>query len=70
MTTELRRFRFSVLSSQAQFRLGATMQIGPVKLIFEELKRRRILVRYMFIPVTAMSAHQRRQRCRGGSPLP
>ena len=46
MTVELRKLGFDVLSSQANF-VWATHAGRPVKPIFEELKRRQILVRYM-----------------------
>jgi histidinol-phosphate aminotransferase len=46
MTTELGKFGFDVLPSQANF-VWATRTDRPVKRIFEELKQRKILVRYM-----------------------
>jgi histidinol-phosphate aminotransferase len=49
MTTELRTLGFDVLPSQANF-VWATRSDRPVKAIFEELKRRKILVRYMHYP--------------------
>jgi histidinol-phosphate aminotransferase len=46
MATELARMGFDVLPSQANF-VWTTRSDKPVKPIFEELKSRRILVRYM-----------------------
>ena len=46
MTTELRRLGFEVLPSEANF-VWAQRSDGAHQRIFEELKRRRILVRYM-----------------------
>lgn len=49
LTAALGRFGFDVLPSQANF-VWATRADRPVRAIFEELKRRRILVRYMNYP--------------------
>jgi histidinol-phosphate aminotransferase len=49
MRSELRMRGFDVLPSQANF-VWATRKDRPVKRIFEELKARRILVRYMNYP--------------------
>jgi len=49
LTAELRRVGFDVLPSQANF-VWATRKDHPVKRIFEELKARNILVRYMNYP--------------------
>ena len=49
MTAELRTLGFDVLPSQANF-VWATRSERPVKPIFEELKQRNILVRYMNYP--------------------
>ncbi len=49
LTEALRRLGFDVLPSQANF-VWATRSDRPVRAIFEELKRRRILVRYMDYP--------------------
>ncbi len=49
LTTELRDLGFDVLPSQANF-VWATRAERPVKPIFEELKQRKILVRYMNYP--------------------
>jgi histidinol-phosphate aminotransferase len=49
MTLELRKLGFDVLPSQANF-VWATRTDRPVKTIFEELKKRKILVRYMNYP--------------------
>jgi histidinol-phosphate aminotransferase len=49
MTAELHGLGFRVLDSHANF-VWATRADRPVKPIFEELKRRRILVRYMNYP--------------------
>jgi histidinol-phosphate aminotransferase len=46
MTVELGKLGFDVLPSQANF-VWATRSDRPVKPIFEELKRRKVLVRYM-----------------------
>lgn len=46
MTTELRKLGFEVLPSQANF-VWATRADHPVKRVFDELKQRKILVRYM-----------------------
>ena len=46
MTTELRNLGFNVLPSHANF-VWAMRTDRPVKTIFDELKRRKILVRYM-----------------------
>ena len=49
MTAELRKLGFDVLQSQANF-VWATRTDRAVKPIFEELKQRKILVRYMKYP--------------------
>jgi histidinol-phosphate aminotransferase len=49
MTAELRKLGFDVLPSQANF-VWATRSDRAVKPIFEELKQRKILVRYMNYP--------------------
>jgi len=49
LTAALRALGFDVLASQANF-VWAQRFDRPVRLIFEELKRRRILVRYMNYP--------------------
>jgi histidinol-phosphate aminotransferase len=49
MTAELRKLGFGVLQSQASF-VWATRTDRAVKPIFEELKHRKILVRYMNYP--------------------
>jgi histidinol-phosphate aminotransferase len=49
MTEALGRLGFSVLPSQANF-VWATRADRPLRTVFEELKRRRILVRYMDYP--------------------
>ena len=49
MTADLRELGFHVLDSQANF-VWATRSDRPIKPIFEELKRRQILVRYMNYP--------------------
>ncbi len=49
MQSELPRLGFDVLPSQANF-VWASRRQGPVKPIFEELKKRNILVRYMNYP--------------------
>jgi histidinol-phosphate aminotransferase len=49
LTEALRRLGFDVLPSQANF-VWARRSDRPVRPIFEELKRRRILVRYMDYP--------------------
>jgi histidinol-phosphate aminotransferase len=49
MTAELRKLGFNVLPSQANF-VWATRADRAVKAIFEELKQRKILVRYMNYP--------------------
>ncbi|HZZ82615.1 MAG TPA: histidinol-phosphate transaminase [Gemmataceae bacterium] len=49
LTRELAKLGFDVLLSQANF-VWATRSDRPVKPVFEELKRRKILVRYMNYP--------------------
>jgi histidinol-phosphate aminotransferase len=49
MQSELRKLGFDVLASQANF-VWASRKDRPVKRIFEELKARKILVRYMNYP--------------------
>jgi histidinol-phosphate aminotransferase len=49
LTDTLRRLGFDVLPSQANF-VWATRTDRPVRPVFEELRRRRILVRYMNYP--------------------
>jgi histidinol-phosphate aminotransferase len=49
MTVELRKLGFDVLPSQANF-VWVTRTDQPVKPTFEELKRRKVLVRYMNYP--------------------
>ena len=49
LPAELRKLGFDVLPSQANF-VWATRMDRPVKPIFEELKNRKILVRYMNYP--------------------
>jgi histidinol-phosphate aminotransferase len=49
LTEALRHLRFDVLPSQANF-VWATRTDRPLKPLFEELRRRRILVRYMDYP--------------------
>jgi histidinol-phosphate aminotransferase len=49
MTEELRGLGFDVVPSQANF-VWCTRKDRPVKPIYEELKKRKVLVRYMDYP--------------------